>query len=171
MARSLPIKRSAGLLFVSGRKVLLLRRAKGCNNAGLWGIPGGRRDPGETVADAAWREASEELHRVPTAEIVGRLQLRRDRGRKRYDIFVCQTGKRARARFKPRLNHEHDRYQWVSMDWCLAHLDSLHPVIAELLRDPRVSAALDSQLHGRSGFTRREHHASGTSRIALRPAA
>lgn len=166
-----PPKRSAGLLFLSGRRLLLLRRSKTSNNAGLWGLPGGRRSPGESAAKAAWREAGEELRRVPTAEVVGRCQLERDRGRKRYDIFVCQAGKRARERYRPRLNHEHDRYQWVTLDWCLAHRHELHPVLAELLLQPEVLVALACQLQGRRGFKKRRRVSVGKSRIALRPAA
>ncbi len=175
MTQPLPIKRSAGLLFLSGRRLLLLRRSESSNNAGLWGLPGGRLDAAETAAEAAWREAAEEMTRVPTADVVGRCQLlrRRDRDRrqKQYDVFVCVAGKCARERYKPGLNGEHDRHQWVTLDWCLAHRELLHPVLAELLFDPNVLIALARQLQGVPGFNEHQHVDRGPSRIALRPAA
>jgi len=44
---------------VRGRDVLLVRRINP-PDAGLWGFPGGKIEPGETLADAAQRELLEE---------------------------------------------------------------------------------------------------------------
>lgn len=41
-------------------RVLLGQRAPGRLHAGLWGLPGGRVEPGEALADAAARELHEE---------------------------------------------------------------------------------------------------------------
>lgn len=58
---------AAGVLIVNARKQLLLqRRADG----GLWGIPGGGMELGETLEEAARREVQEE-----TGLLVGRLSL------------------------------------------------------------------------------------------------
>ncbi|MCO4763112.1 MAG: NUDIX hydrolase [Myxococcales bacterium] len=152
MARCTPTKRSAGLLFLSGGKLLIVRRSRSSNNAGLWGLPGGRRDPGESAAVTAWREAAEEMHRVPTAEVLSRCRV--TRGTKRYDIFICQASDRAVRKFTPKLNAEHDRYKWATLQWCLAHRASLHPVLAELLFDPDVLVAMAQQLEGDQGFAR-----------------
>lgn len=51
-----------------GPLVLLARRGKG-PGVGLWSLPGGRVEPGETVAAAAAREVMEEVG--VTAQIVG----------------------------------------------------------------------------------------------------
>ncbi|GLI23276.1 MULTISPECIES: NUDIX hydrolase [Xanthobacter] len=51
-----------------GPLVLLARRAAN-PGAGLWSLPGGRVEPGETVAEAAMRELMEEVG--VEAEIVG----------------------------------------------------------------------------------------------------
>ncbi|MEW2357004.1 CoA pyrophosphatase [Spirillospora sp. NPDC029432] len=54
--------------------VLLIKRAPRGRNAGQWGLPGGRMDPGETPEEAALRELHEELGlAVGPAEVLGRL--------------------------------------------------------------------------------------------------
>lgn len=55
-----PIPRPAVLSVVlRAGQVLLVRRANP-PDAGLWGLPGGKIEPGETLADAALRELFEE---------------------------------------------------------------------------------------------------------------
>ncbi|MBH0778129.1 NUDIX hydrolase [Nocardia bovistercoris] len=73
------IRRAAVLLCVAaspdGRPaVIVIRRAYRGRNAGQWGLPGGRLDPGETPSRAAIRELHEELAltAAPT-DIIGRL--------------------------------------------------------------------------------------------------
>jgi len=46
---------------LAGETLLITRRARGLrNHAGQWALPGGRRDPGESIEDAALRELHEE---------------------------------------------------------------------------------------------------------------
>lgn len=49
----------AGVVCLRGEEVLLIRRGKP-PRLGQWSIPGGRIEPGETVAEAALRELREE---------------------------------------------------------------------------------------------------------------
>jgi 8-oxo-dGTP pyrophosphatase MutT (NUDIX family) len=45
----------------AGESLLITRRARGLrNHAGQWALPGGRRDPGESIEEAALRELREE---------------------------------------------------------------------------------------------------------------
>jgi 8-oxo-dGTP pyrophosphatase MutT (NUDIX family) len=45
----------------AGESLLITRRARGLrNHAGQWALPGGRRDPGESIEAAALRELAEE---------------------------------------------------------------------------------------------------------------
>lgn len=52
---------AAGLLLADGGRVLLQLRARWAHQGGTWSIPGGAREAGESYADAALREAHEEL--------------------------------------------------------------------------------------------------------------
>jgi 8-oxo-dGTP pyrophosphatase MutT (NUDIX family) len=53
--------------FLLTRRAATLRR-----HAGQWALPGGRRDPGETLEETALRELEEELGvRLPAGEILG----------------------------------------------------------------------------------------------------
>jgi 8-oxo-dGTP pyrophosphatase MutT (NUDIX family) len=189
LARKPVIKRSAGLLLTSDGHVLLLRRSRHMNNAGLWGLPGGQRDAGERAWQTAWREACEEMGPPPPASVRGRLTVergealrrrsgrkaaskRRDRRRrasKRYDVFVCDAGRRAHKRYEPHLNAEHDAWQWVSLAWCIAHRDALHPVLRALLDTPLGVDALARELSGRGkGVRDVVGRRCATERAALR---
>ena len=52
---------AAGLLLAEHGRVLLQLRARWAHQGGTWSIPGGAREKGESYADAALREAHEEL--------------------------------------------------------------------------------------------------------------
>lgn len=52
---------AAGLLLAERGRVLLQLRARWAHQGGTWSIPGGAREPGESYAEAALREAHEEL--------------------------------------------------------------------------------------------------------------
>ncbi|HVX05712.1 MAG TPA: Nudix family hydrolase [Rhodanobacteraceae bacterium] len=55
------IEVAAGILTDEGGRVLLMQRLPGKHLAGLWEFPGGKVEPGETLARALVRELEEEL--------------------------------------------------------------------------------------------------------------
>jgi 8-oxo-dGTP diphosphatase len=55
------IEVAAGILMDAQGRVLLMQRLPGKHLAGLWEFPGGKVEPGETVAQALVRELDEEL--------------------------------------------------------------------------------------------------------------
>lgn len=58
---------AAGLLLADSGRVLLQLRARWAHQGGTWSIPGGARERGESMVEAALREASEELGLDPAA--------------------------------------------------------------------------------------------------------
>lgn len=54
------IQVTAGLIFREG-KLLITRRPQGSHLAGLWEMPGGKQDPGESLPECLKRELREEL--------------------------------------------------------------------------------------------------------------
>jgi mutator protein MutT len=55
-------KRVVAAVIERGEAVLICRRPEGKNHGGLWGFPGGKMAPGESVAEAVARELNEELN-------------------------------------------------------------------------------------------------------------
>ena len=54
-------------------RMLMIRRAEGIPKAGFWSPPTGRVEPGESAAEAARREAREELGLAVTPQVIGGL--------------------------------------------------------------------------------------------------
>jgi 8-oxo-dGTP diphosphatase len=109
-------------LIQRGASLLLARRA----DSGRWELPGGKREPGESLAQCLQREIAEELGcRVQVLEPAGQA---RDMDRPDPIVLHC---------FRCRLNggepqaKEHKELRWVSLSEALA-LD-LCPADRELL--------------------------------------
>ena len=127
------VRQSAGLLFLKGHKILVLKRSKRTRNGGKWGLPGGRIDQDESWYRAARRESAEELKTVPEHGIVGSITVHRSH--RLYAIFACRGSKKALGSWQPELNHEHDDWRWVNYAWIRAHQDKLHPVLQRIIVD------------------------------------
>lgn len=115
---------SAGFLVFarSTGRVLLLLRSRSSRHPGTWGIPGGRRERGEELIDAAYREFVEEVG-VPCPLVVGPTAFQSSR----YVTFVAVTPQE----FVPKLNWEHSHYKWCDeLPW------PLHKGVAQVLTLP-----------------------------------
>jgi len=103
--------RAAGILFISPEhKMLLMRRAKADDDhSGEWALPAGRIEKGETPEQAARRETQEEAG----YEHDGGLSpfMHSDSHGVDFTTYLAHS-----QRFKPKLNSEHDRAEWVSLD-------------------------------------------------------
>lgn len=74
-----------GAIVLDGARRLLLVRRRNDPGRGLWSVPGGRVEPGETVAAAVEREVLEETGlRVRAGAEVGRIRI--DGGTVVYDV-------------------------------------------------------------------------------------
>ncbi len=73
-ARTVTARLCAGAIVVSGGRLLLIRRGH-APSAGLWSVPGGHCEAGETSAAACMREAEEETGlRVRPVRLAGTVQ-------------------------------------------------------------------------------------------------
>jgi 8-oxo-dGTP diphosphatase len=92
-------------------KVLLVRRAKSPAN-GLYSLPGGRVEFGESLHTALHREVDEETGlRIEIAGLAGWREVLPETGRGHYLIMSFA------ARWigqEPRLNSEHDDFKWLA---------------------------------------------------------
>jgi 8-oxo-dGTP pyrophosphatase MutT (NUDIX family) len=125
---------AAGVLFISPEdKILLLRRA-GKDHVGEWALPGGGIEDGETSEEAARREFEEEAghkfkgHLIPAT--------RRKKNGVDFTTFMAHA-----EPFQPKLNDEHDGYQWVSRKEALK--EKLHPGVKDTLETLEKPAKAD----------------------------
>jgi 8-oxo-dGTP pyrophosphatase MutT (NUDIX family) len=126
--------RAAGILFLSPEKeVLLMRRAKpDDDHGGEWALPAGGIEKGETPEQAARRETREEAgydHEGGLSPF-----MHSDSHGADFVTYLAHSD-----RFEPKLNDEHDRAKWVTLDEA-----------AKLPLHPGVKAAL-AKLAKRAG--------------------
>ena len=123
-------KQGAGIAFVCGNKMLLLKRSDKVGNPNTWAPPGGHVEKGETPLDTAIREADEEILNVPQRYVITGeytfLNPKMD-----YTLFVAHVLKE----FRPSLNWEHTDSRWVTIKDLPKF--KLHPGFATGLRQIR----------------------------------
>jgi ADP-ribose pyrophosphatase YjhB (NUDIX family) len=103
-----PTPGAAGIAFLAGNKVLLIKRGNGGDYPGHWAFPGGHIEPGETAEQAAVRECVEEVGYLPTGPLC---QLSfTDDGRVSFTTFG-----RAVSEFTPTLSDESTDSVWAEL--------------------------------------------------------
>ena len=115
--------RAAGILYVSGNSVLLLKRTGKEHEDGTWAFPGGKIEEGETPEQAARRESVEETGITPgDMEEIDHT----DNGQVEFTTFLAAIEKT-----DPALNNEHTGFVWAD----LASLPQpLHPGVSLTLK-------------------------------------
>lgn len=98
---------------VADGEILLLKRAHGKPEEGLWGVPAGKIDPGETPLQGALRELQEEtgLEYPPSVVIEkGRRYIRKPSIDYIYHMFILPLEQKPKVQITP----EHLEYRWVT---------------------------------------------------------
>jgi 8-oxo-dGTP pyrophosphatase MutT (NUDIX family) len=133
-------------------KILLLKRAAG-EAPGLWYIPGGAVDAGETVEDAARRELLEEAGLVPSSPLtcIGVVHMHVYGYPSLQVVYACEC-----ADGDVKISHEHSGARWMDpveyrerffTDEALAAADAAGQRFGEMIRNVRT--ALDTYLRWR----------------------
>lgn len=116
MSAEPPVARYAlNLLVNDAGELLLLERALAARlGPGLWGLPAGKIEPGETAAAAALREMGEEIGAGHQTELLRYLGPIRDT----YygGIYEIHLFHRRWLCGEVKLNHEHSAFAWVSRE-------------------------------------------------------
>ena len=117
---------AAGILFLTpdGRG-LFVKRAPGSDHAGEYAFPAGRVEQDEEPADAARREALEEIGHLAAWNLA---PLHRETSEEGVDFSTF--GQPVPEAFDPVLNEEHNEHVWATLD---APPEPLHPGVAKLL--------------------------------------
>ncbi|HEX5545834.1 MAG TPA: NUDIX domain-containing protein [Ktedonobacterales bacterium] len=124
---------AAGLLCCQGRLLLGKRSARRTAYPGVWDLPGGHVEAGETVAQALVRELREELGVIPTAWREWAVLRASAMGDETASVLCVHLFLVTQWEGEPRnlLPDEHDAVAWFTVDdaatLTLAHAD--YPVL------------------------------------------
>jgi len=93
-------------------EIFLTLRSQEVMDPGLWGIPGGRVEPGEDPFDAAVEESIEELGSLPDFTLAGQVEI--SSGEFTYITYHVLVSGEDADRWAPALNWENDDAAWIS---------------------------------------------------------
>lgn len=133
-----PAHAIAGMLLVSGKRVLLLCRKKDRK----WTLPMTERKPAEDAGTAARRAMFRWVNSIPNHSVGHEVTVNLKSKGRRYSILVAYTDREAPRRWKPYLNVDvHDDFKWARIDK-LQDMKPMHPVLAAMLANAHVQKML-----------------------------
>lgn len=138
-----PLFEAVGCICQSQGRVLLLKRSRDKSYPGLWGIPGGKLNPGESQIRGMVRELFEEttvLRSAANLEKRATYHIISTDSSFLYTVFVCKFDQFPEIRIRP---EEHVGFDWLTPVDAL-RLD-LVPDLAECLIEVFPSAVLRAQ--------------------------
>lgn len=122
-------RQGAGILFErEDGRILLLLRSMEVMDPGVWAIPGGQVEPGETVKKAAILETEEEMGPVPPFRVVSKDVYKS--GDFEYTTLRAKMKEKDAKNWQPILNWENDEWGWFEKD---ALPEPIHPNVAEAI--------------------------------------
>ena len=106
-------RQAAGAIIMHNDQILLLRRStKETSKHGMWELPGGKLEDGETPEQAAMIEAKEESGL--DIEIKGKAGVHADHNKEKvYHAFLAEP---KNVNQEVKLSEEHDKSLWISLD-------------------------------------------------------
>ena len=158
--------KAAGVIFVDGTKVLLIKRTAEGDYVDFWGIPGGKLEQAETPQMAAMRECQEEIQFTPNISDLRFLAFD-GHGGVDYTTFVVRT-----LMFDPVLNAEHSEAGWFDIDRLP---EKIHPRLrkvlqrfSELIAKPGEENELEIARSIVAGRLQTPYHYENVSLVAMR---
>jgi 8-oxo-dGTP pyrophosphatase MutT (NUDIX family) len=132
------MKKAAGIAFVFGEEILLLKKNES-NSTNSWELPGGHLEEGESVEEAAVREAIEEIGR-PEEEMKKFIEKEGleflDRNfcdETEYFAFKVNVKEKFHVYFDIKKRSEHSAFQWFNMNDNL-EINNIHPKVQILIK-------------------------------------
>ena len=126
-----PLKRVAAGAVVRDQKLLIARRKPGESLEGMWELPGGKFEPGETAEQCLMRELAEELGlSVEIIEPLGVHTHYYPKATIELHVFLCST------ETEPAIFECHDQVVWAELDtlrefeWAPADLPAVNRLMA-----------------------------------------
>lgn len=125
------MKQVTAAVIIEDGRLLITRRPPGDPLAGLWELPGGKIEPGETPQECLARELAEELEMVAeVGEVLATTTYHYDHGS--FEMIALQATRA--SDFELRV---HDEYAWVPMESVAEY--PLAPADVDLVRQLKAS--------------------------------
>jgi 8-oxo-dGTP pyrophosphatase MutT (NUDIX family) len=99
------MRRSAGIIYTDGKKILLLKRSEEVRNSGMWAPVAGKMEDDEDWLEVAKRESKEEIGTF-TGKKIAEFQIGDN-----FKMFIYKVPQP----FEVKLNDEHTKYEWVPL--------------------------------------------------------